>query len=126
MFQQKLFSLGGGGVQGGGYDRGFHEIERPLARNCNPMFDSFMEPNFQKKWCPLIFIELSTQYVVKGYFMDVWNKIVCCPELLLGTNLPFGFPIVSAGTFSIRSQQQGNNIGFWDKWQMTRIVSKNE
>ena len=27
-----------GGVQGGGYDPGFHEIERPLARNCNPMF----------------------------------------------------------------------------------------
>ena len=32
------------GVQGGGYDpgfhvksSGFHEIERPLARNCNPM-----------------------------------------------------------------------------------------
>ena len=34
-----------GEVQGGGYDTGFHvksggfhEIERPLARNCNPMF----------------------------------------------------------------------------------------
>ena len=34
-----------GGLQGGGYDpgfnvksAGFHEIERPLARNCNPMF----------------------------------------------------------------------------------------
>ena len=52
MFQQKLQL---GGVQGGGYDPGFHvksarfhmkyggfhQIERPLARNCNPMFFFF-------------------------------------------------------------------------------------
>ena len=40
------------GVQGWGYDpgfrvksAGFHEIERPLARNCNPMFYTGQYPN---------------------------------------------------------------------------------
>ena len=58
MFQQKLFSLGGFHLKSAGFhlkSTGFHvdfmkcggfheirriscEIERPLARNCNPMF----------------------------------------------------------------------------------------
>ena len=54
---------GGGGVQGGGYDpgfhvksAGFHEIERPLARNCNPMFWILSTHGTDNGWLPIFML----------------------------------------------------------------------